>query len=697
MVIGGENLGLFNFNKNKQNNKSKRKMFDGFYSQQINIPPAMSTGDYLQSYGEIGWLFACVSKIAQNVADTEWKAYDKKDNVVESLALNLLKKPNPFASQYEFLQLHQMYMELIGKSFWYIAKDGIKRPKEIWLINPINMWVIPDKDNFIKGYIYKAGAIQVPLDTDEVLFFNYPDPLNPYSGISPAMAARNSLESDKYSGEWNRNTFYNDAEPPAILSFPDGLGDDEYDRLKNEWEDEHRGVDNAKKLAIVDGNPTYQQLSISPKDMDFANLRTMTRDEILGVYGVPKTLLGLTDNVNRATAETATYVFAQNTIKPRLRLLQDKINNELLPLFGEDIEIKFTDPVPDNKDFIKAVLDTQVDKTITKNEGRIILNRLLGLNLEPLADCDVIYAPISLQPLGTPMPAAQQKPEQDNSIDDDNSKSFKKNFDRTIRKKIAKQITKNNATRHDDFLKIAKPLEKEFNDTITSYLKDMQKDIVKEVENGSKDPVDLNKWNPILQKAVVSLYVDCFKTGGNAVVEEFKSIGNYIRKNVGVKFDVKNPNVQKKIQQKVSKITKVNEDTKQKIKDDIEQMYNSNEGFTIKDIAKKIASEDFPSFEKARCQCIAETETMTSLNQATNECYKQNADIIDGKAWLPTFNNTRPTHQAAGEDYSEDNAIPVTEQFQVGGYSCDCPGDDSLPAEEVVNCECCMMPVVKVD
>ena len=42
-------------------------------------------------------------------------------------------------------------------------------------------------------------------------------------------------------------------------------------------------------------------------------------------------------------------------------------------MFKEDKELKFTDPVPENKEFIKSVLDTQVNKTITINDGRKIL------------------------------------------------------------------------------------------------------------------------------------------------------------------------------------------------------------------------------------------------------------------------------------------------------------------------------------
>lgn len=672
------------------------KVFEGIYNQQIAIPPSLNTADFLKSYGEIGWLFACVSKISQNIADSEWKAY-KGENPTNSRALEVFMKPNPFQSNYELLWRTSMFLELRGKVFWYIAKDALKRPKEIWVISPLDMWVIPDKDNFIKGYVYRAGTQQIPLNPDEVIMFNYPDPLNPYNGISAAQAAANSLETDKYSAQWNRNFFYNSAEPAGIISTTNTLSDDQFDRIQEQWNDKYGGVDNAKRTAIIEGGATYIPIQISQKDMDFYNLRQMNRDEILGAYGIHKSILGLTDDVSRANAETAEYTFQKHAIKPKLRFIQEKMNNEYVPLFKEDAELKYTDPVPENKEFIRDTANSALDKSITKNEHRQILNRLLGLKLPPLVNGDVIYQPVSMQPMGTALPSPQNKPDTDN--EDNSSKAFIKNkAKKSLRKKIAKLIEKNNKTRHQDFLKMAEPLQAEFQDVMKSYFNAMRQDVIKNINDGSHDPVDLKKWNKVLQEKIIPLYVKCFNTAGNTVVSEFKAMECYISKAIGVSFDIKDARVQQKIKNKVNAATSINEDTKHRIKDIVEEMYNSDEGFTISNIAEKIGAEDFPEFDEARCKIIAQTETLGSLNQATAEAYHQNADLIDGKYWLATYSpGSRETHLAAADEYSEDNAIPVDENFVVAGYECQCPMDASLPAEESINCHCCMAPVVNVD
>ena len=57
------------------------------------------------------------------------------------------------------------------------------------------------------------------------------------------------------------------------------------------------------------------------------------------------------------------------------------------------------------------------------------------------------------------------------------------------------------------------------------------------------------------------------------------------------------------------------------------------------------------------------------------------------KTWSTTgMDNVRPTHQEV-----DGTSIPQDEQFEVGDYMMNCPGDDSAGPEEVVNCACCLL------
>lgn len=664
-----------------------RKMFQGYYSQVCMIPPALNTQAYIKAYGEIGWLFACTSKIGADVGDTEWKAYKKgeEDPLNSSRALELLLNPNPYFSFFRIIEMTQIYLDLTGKCFWYIAKDRAGRPSQIWVVSPINMTIIPDRDNFIKGFIYQAGAQNVPLEPDEVIFFNYADPNNPYNGISPAHAAAIPLESDKYAATWNRNFFYNNAEPAGIVSFPDGVDGDDFEAWKEKWRDEYGGPGNAKKTAFIRGGQvTYTAIQISQKDMDFYNLRLSNRDEILAMFGMPKSILGIVEDVNRANAEASEYTYMKHTISPRLKRIQDILNNQFIKLFGEEgTELKFTDVVPENKDFIKSVLDSQTDKSITKNEARNILNKLLGLKLEPVDGGNVIYQAVNLQPMGTPMPQLNNSSKQGNtnpSNDDNNKKlGFKK---KSLKKKFS-QINKDQywndfVTKAAKFENELKPAWKEIlihqKEIVLSKLKSHKS--IKSINEDdllnfffSKDEVKyiLNRMRPVLNNIV--------KDKANQVLEELDAEPD---------FDIHSTKVSDWLNKYCGdQIHDINTTTKKEIRDQIKA--GENAGESIPDLSERI-SQYFNDTIDYRTDRIARTEVMSASNNASLMGMQQSG-VVDNKEWLTALDErTREWHAEANGQ-----VVKIDGSFVVDGEELDCPGDPAASPENIINCRCTLI------
>lgn len=362
----------------------EQKKFSGYNSRNYLLAPKYSTNEYLTSYSENAWLYACSNKIASAVAETPIIATKTLRNgntktIQDAKILELLKHPNPFQSQYEFLEISDLLLSLTGKCFWYVSKNNAGEPIELWVINPLYMSIIPDPDEYIKGYIYSATGERITLNTDEVIYINIPDPSDAYDGVGPAQAAGFAIEIDKYSSKWNRNFFFNSATPETVI-LADQMDDETYARAKASWNDTYGGVDNARKTAILEQVRDIKVLTQSARDMDFINLKNTTRDEILAIFGVPKVLLGMTENVNRATAETAKSIFQDNVIRPRLKRMEDKINNELVPMFGENIEVKFQSKEILNTEFlINAINQGVAAGYISAEEARERIYKIIGI------------------------------------------------------------------------------------------------------------------------------------------------------------------------------------------------------------------------------------------------------------------------------------------------------------------------------
>lgn len=316
----------------------------------------------MEAMGSVGTLFAIVTKLASSVAQTDWKLWrkapsGKKEDRVEvtrHAALDLWNKPNKFYTRQEFVETFQQHLDLTGEGWWLVGRNAAFRsiPLELWPVRPDKMEPVPDPIEFISGYVYKGPDGQkIPLKLDEVIQVRMPNPLDPYRGMGPVQSILTDTDTSRYAAEWNRNFFINGAEPGGIIEVENRLSDDQFDEMRERWNEQHRGVSNAHRVAILEAGKWVDR-KYTNRDMQFAELRGLTSEIIREAFGFPKPLLGSVDDVNRANAEAGEVVFARWCVVPRLDRIKQALNNDFLPLFGtttQGLEFDYENPVPDDR------------------------------------------------------------------------------------------------------------------------------------------------------------------------------------------------------------------------------------------------------------------------------------------------------------------------------------------------------------
>lgn len=343
------------------------------------IAPTRSLEQFIRAYSEVPWLYSAVSLRATSVAQVRWKvlSVDKKGDTSEVEGNHELKElldhPNSFQTGHELMYLTQVYRDLTGECYWIKASNGGR--KELWIAPPQYMKVVPDAKNYIKGYVFERGGDiePVPFSVKEVIPFITPNPANPLRGVGPAQAVGVDLDTENFSAQYNRNFFYNGAAPGLIITYPDTIAEPEYNRLMDKYNAEHRGYGRAHKMMVLTGGGSVTDVSASRRDMQFDALRKFNRDIILATLQVPYSLLGGSEHVNRATAEAELVQFARWVVVPQCVGIREKLNEFLCPDFGENIELDFEDPSPENTDQNAAVAEKLFKAgIITRNEARII-------------------------------------------------------------------------------------------------------------------------------------------------------------------------------------------------------------------------------------------------------------------------------------------------------------------------------------
>lgn len=316
----------------------------------------------MRAMGSVGTLFSIVDRLSNSVSQVDWKLYRKatsgrkedRTEVTRHLALQIWNKPNPFYTRQEFVEAQQQHKELTGEAWWLVARNPSMPsvPLELWPVRPDRMQPVPHPTDFISGYVYNGPeGEKVPFRREDVIFLRTPNPLDPYRGMGAVQTILTELDATKYSAEWNRNFFLNSAEPGGIIEVEKRLSDPEFDELSKRWREQHQGVAQAHRVAILEQGKWVDR-KFSQRDMQFAELRDVSSTVIREAFGMPKFAIGDVEDVNRATAEASKAWFADYLMVPRLERIKQALNNDFLPLFGttgQGLEFDYDNPVPEDE------------------------------------------------------------------------------------------------------------------------------------------------------------------------------------------------------------------------------------------------------------------------------------------------------------------------------------------------------------
>lgn len=317
--------------------------------------PAMNRRQQAQAYSQVSWLYAVISRISEAVAATEWKLFQirpngERDQIFDHPLLDIWNTPNPFIELDEHMEITQMFIELNGEAFWIIYPGSGGKPAEIWPINPDFVEPIPHAQDFLSGYKYRMGKDTWIIPTENMIHIKKPSPQNIYRGASIIQALAPDLDSERLAAIYNKNFFNNSAEPGGIIELDAALSEEEFERMRRQWADSHKGVANAHRVALLERGKWVERKT-TQREMQFSQGRLLTRDIIIGAFGVPKSVIGITDDINRATAEAGELVFGRWVLRPRLRRIRGATNARLVkPHYGDNLFLDFVDPVPQDKE-----------------------------------------------------------------------------------------------------------------------------------------------------------------------------------------------------------------------------------------------------------------------------------------------------------------------------------------------------------
>jgi hypothetical protein len=138
-----------------------------------------------------------------------------------------------------------------------------------------------------------------------------------------------AMATEQYAARF----FGNDSRPGGVLQHPTKLTPAAAERLKQSWEEAHRGLPNSSRVAVLEEGVTWQQVGIPPEDAQFIQSRRFQVEEIARLFRIPPHLLADLERATFSNIEQMSLEFVMYTLMPWLVSIEQRI---LQSLFAPD-------------------------------------------------------------------------------------------------------------------------------------------------------------------------------------------------------------------------------------------------------------------------------------------------------------------------------------------------------------------------
>jgi len=297
--------------------------------------------------------------LAESAASVPFLLHRGDQRIDRHPLLDILARPNPMYSGKEMIESLVAFLQISGNAYLECV-DGLSGGVgELYVLRPDRMTLVPGPSGWPARYEYKVGgqahSFQVDATTGQspIKHLKLFHPLDDHYGLSPLEACAFGIDIHNASQGWNKSMLDNAARPSGALVFepregePASLSDEQFTRLKDELENQYQGARNAGRPFLLEGGLKWQQIALSPHDMDFVQSKHVAAREIALAFGVPPMLLGIPGDATYANYAEANRALWRLTLLPLLEKLVAALNGWLVPRYGDDLRLDFDrDAIP---------------------------------------------------------------------------------------------------------------------------------------------------------------------------------------------------------------------------------------------------------------------------------------------------------------------------------------------------------------
>lgn len=367
-----------------------------------------------QSVLGITAVYSCVRVLSDSVASLPLLVYERvnrgKERAVDHPLYRILhEEPNPWMTPYQLKETLMAHLCLWGNAYCSIERDGAGTVVALWPLRPSDMVRIEPSlsGGLIYTYNLPRGGGLTQIAQRDILHIRGLSP-DGIRGYSPIHLHRESLGLAMAAEEFGARFFGNQARPGGVLQTKSRLSPKGAANLKESWEEAHRGLTNAHRIAILEEGVEWKAIGLPPNDAQWMETRQFQLNETSRIFRVPPHKIS---DLNRATysnVDKQEQMYKGDSLEPWLVRIEEQIH---LSTFTAQERRRYYPEFLMDAQWRADIQTRYAAYARGKQWGWLSTNDIREMeNMNPIADGDDYWQPVNMVPVGAESvaPVAEQ-------------------------------------------------------------------------------------------------------------------------------------------------------------------------------------------------------------------------------------------------------------------------------------------------
>lgn len=279
---------------------------------------------------------ACVSSICQNLAAVPLNLYRRAEDGGRERAADhplygvLHDMANPNMTAFEAREVLMASVLITGNAFARIDWNGRGQVAALWPIDTGSVAVERLPSGRLRYRVSTGAASSDVLLQDEMLHLRYRLDRSGVIGLSPIAIARETFALALQQQETAAKQAANSFKPEGALVFPSPIAGQQRQQVLDQLEAKINATNGTRGVLVLDGGTDWKSFSFSARDAEFLESRKLTNLDICRVWGVPPTVVGITDHATYSNTDQESRALVVRCLAPMAKRIEQAMNAALL-------------------------------------------------------------------------------------------------------------------------------------------------------------------------------------------------------------------------------------------------------------------------------------------------------------------------------------------------------------------------------